>query len=100
MDGFSGYNQIKMAPENEELTAFEQRVFAQAQVLTTPIKRKPLILYIAALERSLGALLAQNNDEGKENALYYMSRTIVEAKHNYTPIENVCLVLVFATQKL
>ncbi|KAK9929107.1 hypothetical protein M0R45_026215 [Rubus argutus] len=53
-------------------------------VLMAPIKGKPLILYIAALEHSLGALLAQNNDEGKENALYYLSRTLVEAEHNYS----------------
>ncbi|CAL8157613.1 unnamed protein product [Prunus armeniaca] len=65
-----------------------------------PIKGKPLIPYIAALERSLGALLAQHNDDGKENALYYLSRTLVGAKQNYTPIEKVCLALVFAVQKL
>ncbi|KAM2028953.1 hypothetical protein EV2_041383 [Malus domestica] len=36
-------------------------------VLMAPIKGKPLILYITALERSLGAMLAQNNEEGKDN---------------------------------
>ena len=69
-------------------------------VLMAPIKGKPLILYIAALDHSLGALLAQNNDQGKENALYYLSRTLVGAEHNYTPIEKICLALVFAVQKL
>ena len=69
-------------------------------VLMAPIKGKPLILYIAALERSLGAMLAQNNEEGKENALYYLSRTLVGAEQNYTPIEKVCLALVFTVQKL
>ncbi|KAI5349072.1 hypothetical protein L3X38_001959 [Prunus dulcis] len=69
-------------------------------VLMAPIKGKPLILYIAALERSLGALLAQHNDDGKENALYYLSRTLVGAEQNYTPIERVCLALVFVVQKL
>lgn len=42
-------------------------------ILMAPIKGKPLILYIAALERSLGAMLAQENEDGKENALYYLS---------------------------
>ncbi|XP_024190490.1 uncharacterized protein LOC112194490 [Rosa chinensis] len=56
-------------------------------VLMALVKGKPLILYIVALERSLGPLLAQNNDEGKENALYYLSRTLVGAEHNYIPIE-------------
>ena len=65
-----------------------------------PIIGKSLILYVVALERSLGALLAQNNEEGKENALYYLSRTLVGAKHNYSPLEKVCLALIFVVQKL
>ena len=65
-----------------------------------PIIGKSLILYVVALERSLGALLAQNNEEGKENALYYLSRTLVGAEHNYSPMEKVCLALIFAVQKL
>ena len=56
-------------------------------VLTTPIPRKPLILYITAQEQSLGVLIVQVNDEGKENALYHLSRTLVGAELNYSPIE-------------
>ncbi|KAK4382829.1 hypothetical protein Sango_2835600 [Sesamum angolense] len=35
-------------------------------VLVAPVPGRPLILYIAAHEYSVGALLAQENDEGKE----------------------------------
>ncbi|GKV49781.1 hypothetical protein SLEP1_g56513 [Rubroshorea leprosula] len=49
-------------------------------VLVAPVLGRPLILYIAAQEYSLGALLAQVNEEGKENALYYLSRTLVGAE--------------------
>ncbi|KAL0293008.1 UNVERIFIED_CONTAM: hypothetical protein Sradi_6960600 [Sesamum radiatum] len=45
-------------------------------VLVAPVPGRPLILYVAAQERSVGILLAQKNDEGKENALYYLSRTM------------------------
>ncbi len=69
-------------------------------VLSAPIKGKPLILYIAALDGSLGALLAQHNEEGKEGALYYISRMLVGAEHNYSPIEKTCLALIFAVKKL
>ena len=64
------------------------------------ITGKSLILYVVALEHSLGALLAQNNEEGKENALYYLSRTLVGAEHHYSPMEKVCLALIFTVQKL
>ena len=66
----------------------------------SPIKGKPLLLYITALDGSLGALLAQRNAHRKENALYYLSRTLVGAEVNYSPIEKTCLVVVFALQKL
>ncbi|XP_057461067.1 uncharacterized protein LOC130751463 [Actinidia eriantha] len=69
-------------------------------VLVAPIPGRPLVLYIAAQERSVGALLAQENDEGKENALYYLSRMMTHCELNYSPIEKMCLALVFVVQKL
>ena len=45
-------------------------------------------------------MCAQENDDGKEAALYYLSRTLVGAELNYSPIEKVCLALIFAIQKL
>jgi RNase H-like domain found in reverse transcriptase len=69
-------------------------------VLAAPIPEKKLILYTTALEGSLGALLAQENEQGKENALYYLSRMMVGAEHGYTPIEKYCLALIFVAKKL
>ena len=52
------------------------------------------------MERSLGALLAQNSDEGHEQAVYYLSRTMISAEHHYNLMETECLALVFAVQKM
>ncbi|PKU87057.1 putative mitochondrial protein [Dendrobium catenatum] len=46
-------------------------------VLATPVPGKPLILYTASVDESLGASLAQVNNKGKENALYYLSRRLL-----------------------
>ncbi|KAK4386211.1 hypothetical protein Sango_2491700 [Sesamum angolense] len=70
------------------------------QVLVAPVPGRPLILYVAAQERSVGILLAQKNDEGKENALYYLSRTMTPNELKYSPIEKLCLALIFSIQKL
>ena len=51
------------------------------------------------MDHSLGALLAQNNDQGHEQTIYF-SRTMIEAEHRYNPIEKECLALVFAVQKM
>lgn len=82
--------------------AFEdlKRYLMNPPVLAAPIPGKPLILYTAALEESLGALLAQVNEEGKENALYYLSRRLLPTEMKYPPQERHCLALVFAAQKL
>ena len=58
------------------------------------------MLYIAAEEKSLGALMAQENKEGKERALYYLSQTLNGVELNYSPIEKMCLALFFAIDKL
>ncbi|KAA0060430.1 uncharacterized protein E6C27_scaffold22G002530 [Cucumis melo var. makuwa] len=50
-------------------------------ILGAPIPGKPLISYITAQERSLGALLAQEKEKGKERALYYLSRTLAFTAH-------------------
>ncbi|CAN6691091.1 unnamed protein product [Malus baccata var. baccata] len=47
-------------------------------VLVPPQRGKPLKLYISASERSIGSLLAQNNEGGKEQAVYYLSRILTE----------------------
>ncbi|KAK6784281.1 hypothetical protein RDI58_017735 [Solanum bulbocastanum] len=69
-------------------------------VLEAPTPGKLLILYIASQERSLGALLAQENEVKKQQALYYQSRTLIEAELNYTPIEKMCLALLYAIKQL
>lgn len=73
---------------------------AQPPILMPPIQGKPLILYISTTTNSLGALLAQQDDMGKEWAIYYISHTLVSYELNCTSIEKACLVVVFSSQKL
>ena len=82
--------------------AFERikRYLLNPPVLGALIPGNPLVLYIAAQENSLGALMAQENEKGKERALYYLSRTLNGAELNYSPIEKMCLTLLFAIDKL
>ncbi|KAL0383119.1 UNVERIFIED_CONTAM: hypothetical protein Scaly_0599200 [Sesamum calycinum] len=44
--------------------------------------------------------MAQENEEGREKALYYLSRTLTENELKYSPIEEVCLALFYAIKKL
>ena len=51
------------------------------------------------MNHSIRSLLAQNNDQGYEPAIYYLSRTMIGAEHQYNPIEKECLAFVFTVQK-
>ena len=77
-----------------------KRYLLNPPVLGAPIQRKPLVLYIAAQEKFLGAFMAQENEEGKESALYYLSRTLNGTELNYSPIKKMCLAFFFAINKL
>lgn len=46
-------------------------------VLMPPIDVRPHILYILTTTSTMGALLAQNDDEGHEREIYYISHTLV-----------------------
>ncbi|CAN6547739.1 unnamed protein product [Malus baccata var. baccata] len=69
-------------------------------VLVPPQRGKPLKLYISASERSIGSLLAQNNEGGKEQDIYYLSRILTEVETRYSPVERLCLALYFTASKL
>nr|XP_027124252.1 uncharacterized protein LOC113740942 [Coffea arabica] len=73
------------------------KVSHESPVLAAPIPGKPLILYISAQERSVGALLAQENDEGcqRTNIGRLFSRSSLPAEWELTdelPDEEVFMV--------
>ncbi|KAK4384632.1 hypothetical protein Sango_3041100 [Sesamum angolense] len=84
-------------PRNiHELKSLQGKLAYLRRFISNLAGRRPLILYVAAQERSVGILLAQKNDEGKENALYYLSRNMTPNKLKYSPIEKLCLALIFS----
>ena len=82
--------------------AFEviKQYLTNPPVLVAAVSGKPFLISVRAMDHSLGALLAQNNDQGHEQAIYYLSLTMIGAEHRYNPIEKECLALVFAIQKM
>jgi len=57
------------------------------------------MFYVRVMDHSLGALLAQKNDKGCEQAIYFLSKSLVGEKSRYNPVEKECLALVFVVQK-
>ena len=69
-------------------------------VLVPPTPGRPLLLYFSVSDIALGCMLAQLDDLGKERAIYYLSKRMLEYKCKYIMIERLCLALIWATMRL
>ena len=69
-------------------------------VLVPPTPGRPLLLYLSVSDMALGCMLAQIDDLGKERAIYYLSKRMLEYEMRYVMIERLCLALVWATKRL
>jgi ribonuclease HI len=82
--------------------AFEkvQDIMTKLPTVCAPILGKPLRLYLASNSQAIGALIAQENDNGVEQPIYYVSRTLKDAESRYSGAERSCLALIYASQRL
>ena len=69
-------------------------------VLAPPIPGRLLLLYLLVSDVALGSMLAQYDDHGKERAIYYLSKKMLDYELKYTAIEKTCLALVWVAEKL
>ena len=74
------------------------------KLITEPIRaysdfNKPFKLYTDTLDTGLGAVLAQDDEEGKERVIAYEARRLSASERNYPTTEKECLAVVWAIQK-
>jgi len=52
-------------------------------VLVPPKHEKPMKLYTATAENSIGSLLVQDNEKGQEHAIFYLSGVLKNIECRY-----------------
>ena len=52
-------------------------------VLQPPRAGRPLILYLALEEDAIGVMVAQENEDGVEHVVYYLSKKLLPHKAKY-----------------
>ena len=67
-------------------------------VLTAPRPGEDLFVYLLISKHVVSAVLLR--DQGVQQLVYYISKTLVDAKTRYLPLEKLVLALVHATRKL
>ena len=64
---------------------------------TTLVPRKhgkPLLLYLSIIGDAVGSMLAQEDNDKNEKAIYYLIKRYHNYETRYTPRENSCFALV------
>ncbi|CAJ2637090.1 unnamed protein product [Trifolium pratense] len=77
-----------------------KKYLSNPPTLMPPIRNKFMKLYISASDTTLGSMLAQEDENGEEKAIYYLSRVLNDVETRYSSIEKLCLCLYFSCMKL
>ncbi|XP_040372973.1 uncharacterized protein LOC121052309 [Rosa chinensis] len=75
-----GQAEFVWEPKHQEAFDRIKAYLASPPVLVPPRTGFPLKLYISAAEASIGSLLAQDDEEGVEHAIFCLSRTLTDCE--------------------
>ncbi|XP_045792014.1 uncharacterized protein LOC123886769 [Trifolium pratense] len=77
----------------DQQEAFDEikKYLSNPPTLMPPIRNKFMKLYISASDTTLGSMLAQEDENGEEKAIYYLSRVLNDVETRYSSIEKLCL---------
>lgn len=70
-------------------------------ILMLVVSGRPLIMYLTALEDSMGCVLGQHDEScRKEHAIYYLRKKFTDCELGYSLLEKTCCALAWATKRL
>ena len=83
----------------EESFAHLKTLLVSAPLLRPPNYHRDYMLYLAAADTTIGMVLVQDDDDGTEHVIYYLSRNLLDTETRYAYVEKLALVDVCAVQR-
>ena len=77
-----------------------KKAFPSAPVLSPPDYNRYFIMFLAALESTIGMVFVQKDENIKEHAIYYLRKSLIDVDLSYAHVEKLALMVVHATQGL
>ncbi|GJX85692.1 reverse transcriptase domain-containing protein [Tanacetum coccineum] len=85
--------------EAEEVFKQMKQLIADLPMLTAPMEKEELIVYLAVAKETVSTVLMTER-EAKQMPIYFVSRALRGLELNYTPMEKLELALVHASKRL
>ncbi|GJS40778.1 reverse transcriptase domain-containing protein [Tanacetum coccineum] len=85
--------------EAEEAFKQMKQLIAELPMLTAPMEKEELIVYLAAAKETVSAVLMTER-EAKQMPIYFVSRALRSPELNYTSMKKLVLALVHASKRL
>ena len=93
-------NRVLWSEDCEKSFQALKKALQEHPVLSPPDYSKPFLLQVDASERGLGAVLAQEDDNGDEHPVVYCSRKLLDREKRLSTIEKECLGIVWSLKLL
>ncbi|GJR43550.1 reverse transcriptase domain-containing protein [Tanacetum coccineum] len=95
----SNYPKKQQTAEAEDAFKQMKQLIAVLPMLTAPMEKKEVIVYLVAAKETVSAVL-MTEKEAKQMPIYFVSRALRGPKINYTSMENLVLASVHASKQL
>ena len=74
-------------------------LLVSASLLHPPNYHRDYTLYLATVDTSIGMVLVQDDDDGTEHVVYYLSRNLLDTETQYAYVEKLALADVCTVQR-
>ena len=92
-------NQVHWSEECERSFLKLKEVLCAAPVLRMADHTKPFLVQTDASDHGIGAVLSQEDAEGRDQPIAYRSRKLTETQQRWSTIEKECYAIVFAVEQ-